>query len=381
MASFEERARLAFDPCVLEGGASSGRGPCAGTSWNVTVRPNRNQKLMQNVEAELATRTTTTTKRKEEKEKEKQKGKGKRRKTVTFVDASEEAAPRKGGGGGGEGGAGFEGLAFDSETERRHFFCNATDAFCEAFEKEEEEDEFDRMACGSREDDDDDIESCVASEGDGNSVAAMKESTKKRAFRMPPARRKPWRGRGERGRGRGRGRGKVPDYMKHPEHYTCYALDEPIDVVGSVDSYNKVSKHQRQKRKRQVSLKVKDGDWSGGQHHRAVLLAGKDKGKGMEAETGTETETDPRPADFGTGIAFRPRKSAVQPLSRQGDTLEKQSSRKEDTKRRKVELKVVVDDDDGKSDVPELNTSMAASIGNVVKSSGRQLRRKRAIDD
>ena len=46
-----------------------------------------------------------------------------------------------------------------------------------------------------------------------------------------------------------------------------------------------------------------------------------------------------------------------------------------------MELKVVVDDDDGKSDVPELNTSMAASIGNVVKSSGRQLRRKRAIDD
>lgn len=38
-------------------------------------------------------------------------------------------------------------------------------------------------------------------------------------------------GRGGRGRGRGRA---VPDYVKHPEKYTVYVLDEPLVVGGGL---------------------------------------------------------------------------------------------------------------------------------------------------
>jgi len=142
----------------------------------------------------------------------------------------------------------FVDIAFDNDAEAKDF--KPTDSFCESFEREEEEDAYDRLAAPDKLNSDKrlDLSLCVqelSNDGNDGETKGRKSDPSRKATTSYQRRSAP-RGRTPRERfnrggrfNRGRQSRKVPDYVKNPQNYRCYTLDDPIVVPGSVAAYEK----------------------------------------------------------------------------------------------------------------------------------------------
>ena len=239
-------------------------------------------------------------------------------------------------------------LAFDNAEEASNF--TGTRAFCDAINKEEEFDAFDNIAYP--------VNGKVSSKvlwRDGTDHDSRRKVTWHSSTRKVG-----------RLRHRNRRMFQIPDHVKRPERYTRYTLDEPIDVVGSVASYNRLVS---------VAPEIET---------RFKIVSDK---RNLAKLNPVENEERVELPDFGTGIEFKGGRGKKKQRKEQPNS---QHNRKWCRKKRihncgsvdELVNELVDDDDDDDELKQQHRVEGSLKKGKQIsKTTKRSLRRKRAIDE
>ena len=241
-------------------------------------------------------------------------------------------------------------LAFDNAEEVSKF--TGTRAFCEAINKEEEFDAIDNIAYP--------VNGKVSSKvlwRDGTDHDSPRKVTWHSSTRKVGRLRR-----------RNRRTFQIPDHIRRPENYIRYTLDEPIDIVGNVASYNRLVS---------VTPEIE-----------TRFKIASDKSNIAKLKR-LETEERVVLPDFGTGIEFKggrvkKKQRKVEPNSQHNRKWCHQKKIHDCVNVDELVDELVDDDDDDDDDELKQQHRVEGSLEKgkqISKTTKRSLRRKRAIDE